>query len=281
MSCEHAFLALLDALEIQRSILGDPSRGADADGGPHRAAFESLERTAVTEANRLTADASVPAVVRARARAFVTAATRTPTRSGLRATATPTPATVMPRMTTPTAQIAAITVLPRAPSGTRPTMPAPAAAVPMTKTPAPTMASTTASATASATATATLSATSVPPHASPANAFPGLAAVGALGPDAPATPAMSRLRVEDHLASLTGEWSCPHCSLDVAKTLHVSRVLGGRNAVVVDVVCGNCGRRSSLPTAQFRAFDRLFGPFIGQSGGSFRPDAHGLQWDGT
>lgn len=278
MSCEHAFLALLDALEIQRSILGDASRGADVDTGPHRAAFEALERTAVTEANRLTVDASVPAVVRARARSFVIAATRTPTRSGLtspaalRPTPTPITGTVVPRMTTPTAQIATSAVvprmttpaaqvatgavLPRAASGTRPTttpMPFPAPSLPM--------------------------GAAVPPRFSPANAFPGLASAGVLSTEVPSST--SRLRVDDHLGALVAGWTCPHCALDIARTLHVSRVLGGRNAAVVDVVCANCSRRSPLPSAQWRAFDRLFGPFIGQSGAGFRPDAHGLQWDGT
>ncbi len=278
MSCEHAFLALLDALEIQRSILGDAARGADADNGPHRAAFESLERSAITEANRLTADASVAAVVRARARAFVTAATRTPTRSGLRAAATPTSGTVMPRMATPVAQIATVAVLPRAPSGTRPSaattttpMSVPASGLPRMMTPA---------STSLPPRTVTPASTSAPPRTSPSSAFPGLAAVGAFTADPPSS-ATSRVRVEDHLSSLAAGWSCAHCGLDIAHTLHVSRVFGGRNAVVVDVVCANCSQRSPLPQAQFRAFDRLFGPYIGQSGGSFRPDSHGLLWDGT
>jgi hypothetical protein len=150
----------------------------------------------------------------------------------------------MPRMTTPIAQLTAVAVLPRIASGARPP-----------PSPGP-----------------------VPPRASPASAFPGLAAVGALGPDAAAA---ARVRVEDHLTGLTADWTCPQCNLDVARTLHVSRVLGGRSAVLVDVICANCSRRSPLPTTQNRAFDRLFGPLVGQSGAGFRPDAHGLQWDGT
>ncbi len=312
MSCEHAFLTLLDALEIQRGILGDASRGADTDTGPHRAAFEAIERAAVTEANRLTGDASVPAVVRARTRAFVAATTRTPTRSGLRAAMTPAPGAVVPRMTTPVAQLSTVAALPRTPTGTRPgpTMPTSTALTsppspPRTMTPQQASSSPPSSSSSSssssppwssppsssssppAPAATTLAPLAVRPQTSPASAFPGLAAVGALGAEAPppqpAQPTLQppRVRVEDHLASLTVDWTCPHCTLANAKGLHVARVLGGRDAVVVDVVCANCARRSPLPSAQLRAFDRLFGPFIAAGGSGFRPDAHGLRWDGT
>gem|GEM_PF-5163503 len=60
--CEHALLTLLDALELQRSLLCDGARETDAC--PRRAAFEALERVAVTEANRLTGDCAVPALGR-------------------------------------------------------------------------------------------------------------------------------------------------------------------------------------------------------------------------
>jgi len=53
---------LLDALELQRSLLCDGARETDAC--PRRAAFEALERVAVTEANRLTGDCAVPALGR-------------------------------------------------------------------------------------------------------------------------------------------------------------------------------------------------------------------------
>jgi hypothetical protein len=248
VSCDHALLALLDALELQRSLLRDGAR--DADAGPHRAAFEAVERVAVTEANRLTGDAAVPAVVRARARAFVAGATRTTSRPAI-------PAPVPPRAPTPMPSMPA--ALPRSAT---PGAPAPLFGVPRIPSGA--------------------RAGAVPSQASPAGAFPGLAAL--LSPTHEPAPKLSsdgRLRIEDHLGALTAGWTCPHCGIDVAMTLHVSRVRGGRSAVVVDVVCAHCNQRSPLPAPLQRSFDRLYGPLIGQSGTSFSPELHGLRWDGT
>ncbi len=256
MSCEHAFLALLDALEIQRSLLRD-GRG-DADVGPHRAAFEALERAALTEANRLTGDATVPAVVRARVRAFVSATSRTTTRSTMRTATTPIPPTALvPRAPTPA--ILPAPALPRTNTGPR----SPAGS---------------------------------PPHSSPGS-FPGLAAAGVastLTPTMPTTTTLSggaarvpmnneqaRQRVKDFLVALAEAWTCPHCGVDVARTLHLSRVQSGRAGVVVDVVCAGCARHSPLPPSQAATFDGLFGPLIGINGAGFRPEAYGFVWDNT
>jgi hypothetical protein len=248
VSCEHAFLAFLDALEIQRSLLRD-ARGADTDVGPHRAAFEALERAAITEANRLTGDATVPAVVRARVRSFVTATTRASIRSQVRTATTPVPpAAIVPRATTPA--MSSTPPLPRAvTSSSRPGLGAVRAATP--------------------------------------SAFPGLATVGALASSVSssgnASPAneLIRQRVKEFLVALSGAWVCPSCAVDVARTLHLSRVQSGRAGVVVDVVCAGCGRRSALPASQAKALDGLFGPLIGINGAGFRPESYGFTWDNT
>jgi hypothetical protein len=254
VSCEHAFLALLDALEIQRSLLRDGR--SDADVGPHRAAFESLERAALTEANRLTGDATVPAVVRARVRAFVSATSRTTTRSTMRTATTPIPpAALMPRAPTPA--ILPAPALPRTNSGPR----APAGG---------------------------------PPTPSPGS-FPGLAVAGvAATMTLPTTTTLSggtarvpmnneqaRQRVKDFLVALADEWTCPHCGVDVVRTLHLSRVQSGRAGVVIDVVCAGCARHSPMPPSQGPVFDGLFGPLIGINGAGFRPEAYGFLWDNT
>lgn len=220
----------------------------DADLGPHRQAFEALERAAVTEANRLSGDATVPAVVRARVRSFVTATTRATTRTTLRTATTPQPPTaIVPRAPTPVAQ--PVPPLPRATTaGPRPGL--------------------------------------GPLRAATPNSFPGLVAVGALGgpsPPASGTPANDavRQRLKDFLVALAAEWTCAHCGVDLARTLHVSRVQSGRAGVLVDVVCANCGRRSPLPPTQAGAFDSLFGSLIGMTGTGFRPETWGLSGDGT
>jgi hypothetical protein len=112
-------------------------------------------------------------------------------------------------------------------------------------------------------------------------------AAGLMGSSLGQLPAFSptsgpvRARLDDHLVTLTTDWTCPHCGVDVARTLHLSRVLHGRAAVVVDVVRAGCNRRSPLPRPQVKVFDSLFGALIGISGSTFKPDSHGFFWDNT
>jgi hypothetical protein len=109
--------------------------------------------------------------------------------------------------------------------------------------------------------------------------------VGALGTPSSSqrSPAndLIRERMKEFLVALTGDWRCPFCTVDVARTLHLSRVQSGRVGVVVEVVCAGCGRRSPLPPSQVRAFDELFGPLLGINGAGFRPETYGLLWDNT
>jgi hypothetical protein len=278
VSVDYAFFALLDAIEAQRAQLRDgSSRGAgDADAEGWRVAFEMVERVALAEANRLIADATVSATARTRARNFATAVLKHGNRSGSRPLTTPAGSMAgVPRTSTPAGLPSVLpSVLP--------------AAVPPSISPAASFAAPPASIPRTSSVPGFGSPRAPTPATVPGMFPPRTSSVtGLMGSSLGQLPALSptsgpvRARLDDHLVTLTTDWNCPHCGVDVAKTLHLSRVLHGRAAVVVDVVCAGCNRRSPLPRAQVKVFDSLYGALIGISGSTFKPDSHGFLWDNT
>lgn len=79
-----------------------------------------------------------------------------------------------------------------------------------------------------------------------------------------------------HLIAMAGDWQCPSCGSDVARTAAVSGVALGKSLIKLELVCAECGRRSA-PTAKGRKlFEEKFGHLVVVG---WNPEANGFLWD--
>jgi hypothetical protein len=83
-------------------------------------------------------------------------------------------------------------------------------------------------------------------------------------------------RIEDHLLAIAAGWSCPHCKEDVVDACAVSLVSAGLSGMRVELVCGNCQKRSPPTPAGRKHFDVTFGAEVSPT---WNPERHGLRWD--